>query len=244
MTGLFITATDTEVGKTVITGAIAAACQARKVNTGVMKPVASGGVRNCQGSLISEDAEFLMAAAKIDCNRRHLVNPICFEAALTPAVAAQIEGKTVDLQLIYNTYHQLCNQHDVVLVEGVGGITAPIWQEFLVADLMLKLQLPGIIVARPDLGTINHTVLTAAYARQRGINVAGIIINGCKEPTGILEHSNLQYIKQLTGLPILGKLPRVSSIDVTAGKQAALAELAEQYLDMNGIIAIMRRTEQ
>lgn len=240
MAGLFITATDTEVGKTVISGAIAAACQARRINIGVMKPVASGGVRNCQGNLISEDAEFLMTAAKIDSSRRQLVNPICFKAALTPAVAAKVEGQLVDLQLIVEAYHQLRSLYDVVLIEGVGGITAPIWEEFLVADLMIKLQLPGIIVVRPDLGTINHTVLTATYARQRGINIGGIIVNGWNEPAGILEQSNLEYIKKLTGLPILGQFPRVPSINVTAGGQVGLAELAEQYLDMNGIIAIMK----
>lgn len=241
MSGLFITATDTDVGKTVITGAIAAALRARGANVGVMKPIASGGVADKNGKLVAEDATFLMHAAGIGEGERELVNPLCLAPALTPAVAATMSNIEVDIPAILKAYHILTTSHDPVLVEGVGGITAPLWQDYLVADFMVKLALPAIVVTRPNLGTINHTVLTVDYARRRGLKVAGIIINGWNEAeAGILEKSNEDYIARLTGVPILGKFPYSSAISVAKGQTTELAKLAEQYLHMDKIDSIIK----
>lgn len=193
MAGLFITATDTEVGKTVISGAIAAALAGRGINVGVMKPVASGGVVDSEGKLVAEDATFLMRAAGIRESERKLVNPLCLAPALTPAVAAVASGVRVDIQSFITSYHRLTEIHDPVVVEGVGGMIAPLWQDYLVADFLAELALPAIVVARPNLGTINHTVLTVEYARSRGLHIAGIILNGWnQDEVGILETSNAE----------------------------------------------------
>ncbi|HAK74520.1 MAG TPA: dethiobiotin synthase [Sporomusaceae bacterium] len=239
MTGLFITATDTEVGKTVITGAIAAALKARGLNVAVMKPVASGGVYNSAGNLISEDADFLMQAALIPEEARSLVNPVCLEPALTPAVAAQVSGVVIAVDELLVAYRTLAATHDIVLVEGVGGITAPIWENVLVADLMKALGLPALIVARPNLGTINHTVLTAAYAQALQLEVAGIVINKWEQQDTVLQSSNLAYIEQLTQLPIIGRFPYDPAIAEHAGLHERLAYLAEKHLDMQTIAAIV-----
>lgn len=241
MAGLFITATDTEVGKTVVTAAIAAACKARGVDIGVMKPVASGGVKRADGQLCGEDASFLMAAAGLPETERTAVNPICLEPALTPAVAARETGVTIEPAALVAAYRRLTEQYAALLVEGVGGITAPLWQQYLVADFMAELALPAIIVARPNLGTINHTVLTAAYAVQRGLPLAGIIINGWRADTaGVLEQSNLEYIKALTGLPLLGCLPFDPGVSVARTELGHLAALAEEHLAMDRICELLQ----
>lgn len=241
MSGLFITATDTDVGKTVITGVIAAALKARGESVGVMKPVASGGVINKAGKLVAEDATFLMQAAGIEEEKRDLVNPLCLEPALTPAVAGEISNIKVDIPVILETYHKLTAAYEPVLVEGVGGIVAPLWEDYLVVDFMKELALPAIVVTRPNLGTINHTVLTIEYARSRGIEVKGIIINNWDEDkAGILEFFNAEYMVRLTGVPILGKLPYSPAINAAAAQSAELAKLAEQYLDMDKIVSIIK----
>ena len=242
MSGLFITATDTDVGKTVITGAIAAAFKARGLHVGVMKPLASGGVADSSGKLVAEDATFLMRAAGIGESERDLINPLCLAPALTPAVAAKISGVKVDIPAIIRAYQLLAESYDPLLVEGVGGITAPLWQDYLLVDFMATLALPVIVVTRPNLGTINHTVLTVEYARQRGLQVAGIIINGWNEAkVGILERSNEEYIARLTGVPILGKFPYSLKISEGEIQSIALAQLAEEYLQIDEIISIVKR---
>jgi dethiobiotin synthetase len=240
MAGIFVTATDTEVGKTVIAGAIAAGLKARGLKVGVMKPLASGGVLDEAGQVRAEDATFLMQAAGISEAERQLVNPVCLTPALTPAVAAKLSGITLNMAEILTAYRQVVATYPYQVVEGVGGIIAPLWEKYVVADLILDMGLPVVVVARPDLGTINHTVLTVEYARQRGIKVVGIIINGWDEGSaGLLETSNVEYITQLTQVPLLGKFPYCNSISVARGQTAGLAALAERHLDLNKIIAGM-----
>ena len=239
MSGLFITATDTDVGKTVITGAIAAALKGRGLQVGVMKPLASGGVADSLGTLVAEDATFLMRAAGIGESERALVNPLCLAPALTPAVAAVVSGVFVNMPGIVQAYQVLAKGYDPLLVEGVGGITAPLWQDYLLVDFMVELGLPMIVVTRPNLGTINHTVLTVEYARRRGLHVAGIIINGWNEAeVGILERTNEEYIARLTGVPILGKFPYSTAISEGDIQSVELAQLAEEYLKIDEIIKI------
>lgn len=240
MKGLFITATDTEVGKTVITGALAAALHARGIRVGVVKPVASGGVSDSSGVLLSEDATFLMQAAGLAESQRKLVNPVCLRPALTPAVAARESGVRIDVAQLLAACREMAAQSELVLVEGVGGILAPIWEKYVVADMMYELGLPGLLVARPNMGTINHTALTAAYAKQHGICLGGIVINQWRpETAGLLEHSNLEYIEQLTNLPIWGKFPFNRAVNVAETRTEALAELAETHLNVDAIIAIV-----
>lgn len=239
--GLFVTATDTEVGKTFISGAITAALRERGIKTGVVKPVASGCVTGMNGQLVSEDANFLMAAAGMGEERRHEVNPVCLEPALTPAVAAEECGITIDVAKLNSACRHMLENSEVTVVEGVGGITAPIWQDYLVADMIEELGLPAVLVVRPNLGTINHTVLTAAYAKQRGIKLVGIIVNRWDEDkVTLLETSNVAYIERLTGLPVLGKFPSVPVVQEDQVSMRELAGLAEQHLAIDQLLQGMR----
>ena len=205
-TGIFITGTDTEIGKTVIAGGLAAALKAAGVDVGVMKPIASGGVEH-KGCLVSEDAIFLKHAAQVD-DALDLINPICLRHPLAPSVAAEIEGVSIDLRQIDEAFAQLCQTHEFIVVEGVGGIAVPICEEMLVADMAQRFQLPLLVVARPNLGTINHTVLTVEFARSYNLEICGIVSNASQEGSkGLAEKTNPKELTRLTNLPILGTVP-------------------------------------
>ncbi|MDT8904039.1 dethiobiotin synthase [Anaeroselena agilis] len=240
MAGLFVTATDTEVGKTVVAGAVAAGLRARGLSVGVMKPLASGGVVDAAGYLAAEDAVFLMRAAGVPEIERPLVNPVCLAPALTPAVAAAESGVTIEMAAVTAAYRRLAARYRLMVVEGVGGMAAPLWEDYLVADLAGAIGLPLLVVARPNLGTINHTVLTVDYARRRGLTVAGVVLNCWDEArAGVLERSNAAYIERLTAVPVLGRLPRSAAVSVPAGRTEGLAAMAEKYLDLDAIFKVM-----
>jgi dethiobiotin synthetase len=173
--GLFVTGTDTEVGKTIVAGAVARCLHRRGRSVEVFKPVATGCRRGREG-LISADAEFLAACAD---SRRTLaeITPVRYAAALAPNVAAEREHRPVDLEGIFEQYRQLEGAAEVVIVEGIGGLLCPITDDFWVVHLARMMRLPVVVVARAGLGTINHTMLTLHAARSAGLEVAGVVIN-------------------------------------------------------------------
>ena len=173
--GLFITGTDTGVGKTLIAGGIAAVLREQGLKVGVFKPIASG-CRD-EGILISDDTEFLALCADADYSLS-VITPVTYKTAAAPVTCVQVEGRAIDYEEIAAAYHYLCEQTDVVIVEGIGGVLVPIDTEHTVLDLAVEFNLPTVIVARPDLGTINHSLLTIEAVRNAGLPVAGLVING------------------------------------------------------------------
>ncbi|MDP7264407.1 MAG: dethiobiotin synthase, partial [Candidatus Thermoplasmatota archaeon] len=156
MKGFFITGTDTEVGKTLVTAGLVGAISKNGLKVGVMKPVQSGGIIS-EGKLISEDAEILLRASGLDLPME-LVNPYCFKPAMSPDLAA---GKTdVSIELIKERLNRLAARVDIVFVEGAGGIASPLLKGWTNGDVAYALSLPVIIVSPQRLGVINHTVLT------------------------------------------------------------------------------------
>ncbi|OIO38983.1 MAG: dethiobiotin synthase [Candidatus Omnitrophica bacterium CG1_02_49_10] len=226
--GIFITATDTGVGKTVIAGAIASALKSAGADVGVMKPVATGGK-------VSPDALFLMRC--VDCkDPMELVNPVCLEPPLSPNVAAKISGIPIELELIWSAWKELLKRHEFIVVEGIGGIKVPIKDDFFVTDMIRRMDLAAIIVSRPSLGTINHTLLTIDAARSNGIEVAGVIFNGYKEgETGIAEETNPDVIRDIAGVKILGRVPYLSKVSVDSGDVGDIMDLRGRYMDMKSI---------
>ena len=178
--GVFVTGTDTECGKTVIAGGIARAFLRRGYNVGVMKPVATWGdpcrEPGVRTKWISEDALHLRSAAATS-DALDLINPICLKAALAPWPAARLEKKSIDLERISYAYRELTRRHDYVVVEGAGGVMVPIKRKYYVVDLIARMKLPAIVVVRPGLGTLNHTLLTIDALKQEGVPFAGVIIN-------------------------------------------------------------------
>ncbi|MBT7806932.1 dethiobiotin synthase, partial [Candidatus Poribacteria bacterium] len=183
------------------------------VDVGVMKPFATEGVRR-GGRLVSMDALYLMAAAGSD-DDPSLVTPLCLEEPLAPGVAAERAGVDVDLAAIGAAYRALAARHDFVIVEGVGGVAVPVKGRVMVADLRDLFPLPMWVVARPNLGTINHTALTVEYAQARGWDVTGIVLNGLDaHSAGVAEETNPGAIEELTRKPIVAVLPRLHGVSV------------------------------
>jgi len=175
MSGLFITGTDTEIGKTFVSSLLIKILVEEGLQVVGMKPIASGA-RIIDGSLKNEDALSLMQASNVDADYKN-INPYIFEQAIAPHIAAEQVGIEIDLEEIKNNFVQLKNKSDVVVVEGVGGWYAPLSDSTTVADLAETLALPIILVVGLRLGCLNHALLTAQAIRQSGLPVAGWVAN-------------------------------------------------------------------
>ncbi|SDH87210.1 dethiobiotin synthase [Alteribacillus persepolensis] len=207
MKGFFITGTDTDVGKTIIAGGLAAALSAKEVDVGVFKPMLSGIAREA----LESDTSFLKAMSKTFLSLEE-ITPFVFTEPASPYVAAKQEEISVRLEDVLKHWEAMKDKHDCFIVEGAGGISVPMGENFLVSDIIHALQLPVIIVARPDLGTINHTFLTVHYAKSIGARIAGIVINGKREGAGLAERTNPTLIEKLTGVPVIGITPQQNEI--------------------------------
>lgn len=236
--GFFITSTDTGVGKTVITAGLLGALRKRGLDAIAVKPIQSGGIRR-QNQLVSEDAFFYGTATDLPYSSQEL-NPFCLQAALAPAVAAEMEGRIISLEAILDHYKRIAAKHHLTLVEGAGGILAPlIGTKVTVADLAALMGLPLLIVARPNLGTVNHTCLTVAYAQSQGLKIAGIIINMYDhQNAGTAERTNPGLIEAMTGVPILGLVPKVKGLAVEGDNPQAgdLLALIEEYVNLDQLL--------
>lgn len=210
--GIFITGTDTGVGKTIVAASLALLLRKRGVNVGVMKPVTSG-CREVDGKLISDDGELLSWAAGIPYSEN--VSPYVLKEPIAPAEAAKIDGIQIEFSRIKEIYNKLCEEYDLVIVEGAGGLMVPLAGGLLIADLIRELDLPLLVVARPSLGTINHTVLTCFAAQQMGISVAGVIVNNFPVTPGLAESTAPHQIGSLCGAPVLGVWQHCDQMDQT-----------------------------
>jgi dethiobiotin synthetase len=173
---IFVTGTDTGVGKTIVTAALARHYSQLGISVGVMKPVESGVVDPLQ---LGKDAALLKWAAGCD-EPDELIAPYRFKAPLAPDQAAKLEQRTVALGDIVTRARALTSRYQLVLIEGAGGLMVPLAGGLLVADLIKQLEAELLVVTRPDLGTINHTLLTVFAARTMEIPVCGMILN--KQP--------------------------------------------------------------
>src|SRR3990167_5849163 len=229
--GIFITGTDTGVGKTVVAAGLALALKARGVKVGVMKPVATDchGIEN---HLISFDAAYLMEAAENEFP--HLVCPLRYRNALAPHVAAILEKREVDLPKIVKAFRELQKHYDFIIVEGIGGLLVPIAKDYFVSNLIREFRLPVMIVSRGGLGSINHTLLTIDAAIIRGFEIRGIIFN--RIPTvnySLAEITNPKVIHELSGVPILGSLPEMEDVDVESCRFGRLREIVEERIQID-----------
>jgi dethiobiotin synthetase len=198
--GIFITGTDTGVGKTHVTAALLTELRRRGIRAAAFKPIACGkGGRH--------DAEIYAAIMNHE-QPLDVINPIYLRHPLAPSVAAKLDHKSIDLRKILRTYQQLAESYDVVLVEGAGGLLAPIRENYFVADLAKALKLPALIVARLGLGTINHTLLTVRQAKAHGLKIAGLVLNDTVGgQRGLAEKTNIRVLPALCKVPLLGVVP-------------------------------------
>lgn len=200
---IFITGTDTAVGKTVVTAALGLLLKKQGLNVGVMKPV------QCAG----DDAAFLKKTLKVE-DPLELINPCYAPEGLSPHLAFVRSRKPFDRRKIFKAFETLRLRYDVLLIEGAGGLLVPISKNYCVADLVSELGAELIIVSRLGLGTINHTLLTVEQAKSRGIPVGGIIFSQTKpRAESIPEKTNPREIAKLSGLPVLGTVPYLERFD-------------------------------
>ena len=203
--GLFVTGTDTGVGKTVVAAAIAYALRRRGTRVGVCKVAATGCQRRREG-LVSEDAEYLAHWA----DSRHPLDVVCpqrFSEPLAPAVAAERAGRPLDWAAIRSSLNTIASDSDVMVVEGVGGVLVPMDDGHTVLDLMAALRLPAVVVARAGLGTINHTLLTVAALRAAGVAVAGVVVNRYPADADTATETNPAAIERYGRVPVLCVCP-------------------------------------
>jgi dethiobiotin synthetase len=205
--GLFITGTDTGVGKTVVVAALALALKQKGVNVAVMKPIESG----LDLSYIeSSDAERLRALLM----PTQSLETVCLyqlASPLAPLAAARMVGVTIDFSAITSAYHELSQHHDLILVEGVGGVMAPISRETTVRDLITDLGLPSLLIGRTGLGGINHIFLALEALQIYNIEVLGIIFNHSErepdsDPQTLQHHSTIELVRELRKVPVFGPL--------------------------------------
>lgn len=221
--GFFVTGTDTGVGKTVCSAALARALARRALRVAVMKPVASGAVHTPHG-LRSEDALALMAEATVKAPYE-TVNPYCFEPPISPHIAAAEAGTRIDLRHIGACYGALAAQADCVIVEGAGGWLAPIGPDRSMADIARTLALPVILVVGMRLGCLNHALLSHASIASRGANFVGWVANGI-DPALDRAVENHATLRAHLGAP-LAEIPPLEASGVLPDLAAAAARLAD-----------------
>jgi len=206
---VFVTGTDTGVGKTLVTAALAHHFTGKGMNVGVMKPVETG-VEDT--SRLGTDASLLCWAAKSD-DAPDIVSPYRFQRPLSPHQAAEAEGKKIDVEKLLSAFQTLRQGKDLVLVEGAGGLMVPVRGGFLMADLAGQLNLPLLVVTHPRLGTLNHTLLTTFSARAMDLEIAGFIVNRMPDDPGEAEEQAPHLLASLASADLMGVLPEVAGTD-------------------------------
>lgn len=207
--GYFVTGTDTEVGKTVISVGLIKKLQQQGRRVVAMKPVASG-CEMTSGGLRNEDALALHEAADIKVAYEQ-INPYAFAPAIAPHIAAQQAAVDIDLQRLVNVCQQLQQQADAIVVEGAGGWLVPLNNKQTIADLAVQIQLPVVLVVAIKLGCINHALLTADSIRASGLSLAGWVAN---DFLGDSQHQAIiDAISSRIGAPCLGVVPRLKKAD-------------------------------
>lgn len=235
--GVFVCGTDTDVGKTVVSAVLVAGLRAAGAPAGYLKPLASGAVP-VPGGPASPDAVFLVRAAGLDEPPQDLA-AVCLGPALAPLPAARAEGVVIDPDDLARRVREHLASHPFTVVEGVGGLMVPIAETALLPEFMAALGLPVLVVGRPGLGTINHTLLTIEALRARGMAVLGFVFSGPPPdaPDDPSAADNPALVSQFSGAPYLGRLPWL-------GPEAAITrvdlETAAGHLDLGPILALTR----
>jgi dethiobiotin synthetase len=220
--GLFVTGTDTEVGKTVVAAAVCAALAARGERVAAFKPVVTG--LDEEVGEWPRDHELLAQVASAGQSPSDIA-PLLFGPAVSPHLAAAEAGVAIEPTKLAATARAAGERADALVCEGVGGLLVPLTPGYLIRDLALDLDLPLLVAARPGLGTINHTLLTLEAARAAGLTVAAVVLTPWPEnPTG-MELSNRETIESLGGVKVCALPPTTPGTLQQAGEALPLDEL-------------------
>ena len=228
MKPLFVTATDTDIGKTCVCAGLAYALKKLNIDVGIMKPFACG-VKEKTG-FSSNDLTILANAAMVD-DTEDLINPFFLPIPASPYTAAKNLGVKIDIKHVMECFRKLDVIHDIVLIEGIGGIMTPILKDYAIIDLIKDLKANTVIVTSSKIGTVNHTVLTCKMCKNMNIPVKGLIINNFDSagyPIPELERD----LSTLTGLPILCSLPHMEKFNLSN-----YSDLIQEKMDISSLVS-------
>lgn len=207
---LFITGTDTDVGKTVICACLARYLSREGINVGIQKWVSTGNKNT------SDDIDYclsMLGRKKEELDPPSLLHPYTFDFPASPHLAAELEGRKINIDKIVESYHTLVRKHDFLIVEGVGGVLVPLSRDRLLIDLVAELAIPVLIVTHSGLGTINHTLLTIEALRKRNIDILGMVFNFAGKGSKIIEEDNRKIISRTGKTASFGSLSKVDSME-------------------------------
>jgi len=224
---LFITGTDTDVGKTYITAGLAITLRKMSIDVGVMKPFAAGVAQ--KKGYKSEDVEILSKSAQIH-DPENLVNPQFFPIPTSPYTAWKKLKIKPKIPLVLSSFKKLSNMHDMMLVEGVGGILTPILKDYYVTNLIKDMQIPTIIVTRSKVGTVNHTLMTIKMCEKYKIPIKGIIINNFDDD-GYPINQLKKDLEDLTKVKVLGSIPFINDMS-----DESLYKIFKKNIDMKSLL--------
>jgi len=207
---LFITATDTDVGKTMVSGLLLGFLRDRGIEAGYQKWVGTGSADNS----IDLDICLEISGLENDPGLLDLQAPYRFSLPASPHLAAKLEKREIDPEKIISAYRKMAEKHEVLVVEGVGGLLVPLTRKRLLADLLARLKPPTIIVARSGLGTINHTLLTIEAMQTRQIPILGVIFTDSADEDEVIVRDNMKIIAEISGIEVLGRIPFSEKRDV------------------------------
>ncbi|HSR88204.1 MAG TPA: dethiobiotin synthase, partial [Pontiella sp.] len=204
MKGLFVTGTDTDIGKTVLSALLLAEIRRRRIKAAPVKPAQTG----CEGNVPDLDYSLAMAGMKVSDEDYRNMAPYTFEPACSPHLAAEMAGTEIEISDMVIAARTLATEYEFIIAEGAGGVMVPLNRRETMLDLMQALKLPVLIAARPGLGTINHTLLTIRALRSDGLDIAGVVfVAGQPGAPGFIEEDNGTTIGQFGKVPVLGTIP-------------------------------------
>ncbi|MGD1836345.1 MAG: dethiobiotin synthase [Nitrososphaeraceae archaeon] len=236
MKGIFITGTDTDVGKTIIASGIVNLLDSNKIKVGIMKPFACSEKRYSK-KYKTKDVKILIESIKNNTEKidEQLVNPVFYNLPTAPYLAAKILKKEiVDIKKVIKKYEKISKNHEFTIVEGIGGIMVPLTKNKTVIDMIKEMNLSVIVVTTNKIGTINHTILTIQMCKKYSIPVYGIIINNIERNNDPkIDNALPQILQEMTGEKIIANIPFISNL--TSNK---IKKILEKSIDIYKLIEL------
>ena len=227
MKSFFITGTDTDVGKTYVTAGLVAAIHKNGVNVGIMKPFAAGIPQKI--SYKSKDVQILAEAAHVN-DDETVINPYFFPIPASPYTASKNLGIEVDVGIVLNSFKKLKTIHDVLLVEGMGGIMTPILDDYFITNLIKDMNLETIVICGSRIGTVNHTIMTCKMCKDSGIKIRGLIINNL-DKQGYPINELKRDLESLTKISVIGSIPFIQDFSIDK-----ISEIVSKEIDIKSLV--------
>ena len=216
--GVFVTGTDTGVGKTVIAAALLTLLRNKGVDAVPMKPIQTGCVRN-GNAWIAADLEFCLSMSSLHVSEKEkrMMAPYRFEKPCSPHLASAQTRQKIHIERIMRAFQSLQAKYPFIVVEGAGGVLVPIDGNHTMLDLITAMALPVVLVSRTGLGTINHTLLSLRELRRAGLPEIGVVFNETSSTLrGDIESDNVKTIERMGEIQVLGHFPFLSDLDAAS----------------------------